>query len=144
MIGIFFGKSWYYLDMIWLYMLVGFVLSGFVICFFNVLLFGDDVVKLFGFFVEWYCFFIIMLVVFFSGVVVSVVGFIGFVGFVVLYIFCLIIGNDYKYLLLLFVFGGVLLVGFVDIVVRSWFGFIEFFVGILFVMIGVLFFLFLF
>ncbi|AAT05167.1 FecCD family ABC transporter permease [Listeria monocytogenes] len=143
MTGTLSGKSWYHLDMIWPYMLVGFVLSGFAIRSSNVLLLGDDAAKLLGFSVERHRFFIIMLAAFLSGVAVSVAGLIGFVGLVVPHIFRLIIGNDYKYLLPLSALGGALLVGFADTAARSWFGSIELPVGILLAMIGAPFFLFL-
>ncbi|MBC1433740.1 FecCD family ABC transporter permease [Paenilisteria rocourtiae] len=143
MTGTLSGKSWYHLNLILPYMLVGFVLSIFAIRSSNVLLLGDDAAKLLGYSVEKHRFFIIMLAAFLSGVAVSVAGLIGFVGLVVPHIFRLIIGNDYRYLLPMSAIGGALLVGFADTAARSWFGSIELPVGILLAMIGAPFFLFL-
>ncbi|MHC5279104.1 FecCD family ABC transporter permease [Listeria kieliensis] len=141
MTGTLSGKSWYHLELIWPYMLVGFVLSVFAVRSSNVLMLGDDAAKLLGYGVEKHRFFIIMLAAFLSGVAVSVAGLIGFVGLVVPHIFRLIIGNDYRYLLPLSAVGGALLVAFADTAARSWFGSIELPVGILLAMIGAPFFL---
>ncbi|MBC1890555.1 FecCD family ABC transporter permease [Listeria booriae] len=143
MTGTLSGKSWYHLNLILPYMLVGFVLSIFAIRSSNVLLLGDDAAKLLGYSVEKHRFFIIMLAAFLSGVAVSVAGLIGFVGLVVPHIFRLIIGNDYRFLLPMSAIGGALLVGFADTAARSWFASIELPVGILLAMIGAPFFLFL-
>ncbi|WP_088840592.1 iron ABC transporter permease [Listeria sp. ILCC797] len=141
MTGTLSGKSWYHLEMIFPYMVVGFILSIFAIRSSNVLMLGDDAAKLLGYAVEKHRFFIIMLAAFLSGVAVSVAGLIGFVGLVVPHIFRLIIGNDYKYLLPMSALGGAVLVGFADTAARSWFGSIELPVGILLAMIGAPFFL---
>ncbi|WP_088825361.1 MULTISPECIES: iron ABC transporter permease [Listeria] len=141
MTGTISGKSWYHLEMIFPYMVVGFILSIFAIRSSNVLMLGDDAAKLLGYAVEKHRFFIIMLAAFLSGVAVSVAGLIGFVGLVVPHIFRLIIGNDYKYLLPMSALGGAVLVGFADTAARSWFGSIELPVGILLAMIGAPFFL---
>lgn len=141
MTGTLSGKSWYHLEMIFPYMMIGFVLSIFAIRSSNVLMLGDDAAKLLGYSVEKHRFFIIMLAAFLSGVAVSVAGLIGFVGLVVPHIFRLIIGNDYKFLLPISAIGGAVLVGFADTAARSWFGSIELPVGILLAMIGAPFFL---
>ncbi|WP_239256784.1 FecCD family ABC transporter permease [Listeria ilorinensis] len=143
MTGTLSGKSWYHLELIWPYMLIGFILSIFSIRSSNVLLLGDDAAKLLGYRVELHRFFIIMLAAFLSGIAVSVAGLIGFVGLIIPHIFRLIIGNDYRYLLPLSALGGALLVAFADTGARSWFGSIELPVGILLAMIGAPFFLFL-
>ncbi|WP_163654901.1 iron ABC transporter permease [Listeria sp. PSOL-1] len=143
MTGTLSGRSWYHLELIWPYMMIGFLLSIFAIRSSNVLLLGDDAAKLLGYAVERHRFFIIMLAAFLSGIAVSVAGLIGFVGLIVPHIFRLIIGNDYRYLLPLSALGGALLVAFADTAARSWFGSIELPVGILLAMIGAPFFLFL-
>lgn len=57
MTGTLSGKSWYHLELIWPYMLIGFILSIFAIRSSNVLMLGDDAAKLLGYAVERHRFF---------------------------------------------------------------------------------------
>lgn len=78
----------------------------------------------------------------FIGVVVC--GLISFIGFVVLYMMCSIIGGCYCRLLFVLVLIGVLLLVVVDLLVRIIYFLLEFLVGVLIVIIGVLWFVWLF
>lgn len=137
------GVSWVYLNMIIYYVIFVIILVFFGIKYIWVLMFGDEMVKLLGYNVEKSWFYLIVVSILLVGIVVSVFGFIGFVGFVVLYMLCLLVGNDYRYLLFLLCFGGGVLFVFVDVIVWSWFDLIELFVGILLFFLGGLFFLYL-
>lgn len=137
------GRSWYHLEFVAPYAVVGLILSLFAIKPANLLLLGDDSAQLLGQRVEMNRLLIILLSAFLAGAAVSVAGLVGFVGLVVPHMIRLIIGEDYRFLLPFSIIGGGTLVVFADTVARSWFGSIELPVGILLAVIGAPFFLFL-
>lgn len=137
------GRSWYHLEFVAPYAVVGLILSLFAIKPANILLLGDDSAQLLGQRVEMNRLLIILLSAFLAGAAVSVAGLVGFVGLVVPHMIRLIIGEDYRFLLPFSMIGGGTLVVFADTVARSWFGSIELPVGILLAVIGAPFFLFL-
>ncbi|MCR6111471.1 iron ABC transporter permease [Bacillus sp. A301a_S52] len=137
------GRSWYHLEFMAPYAVVGLVLSLFAIKPANILQLGDDSAKLLGQKVELQRFSLISLAAFLAGAAVSVAGLIGFVGLVVPHAVRLLIGEDYRYLLPLSACGGAILVVFADTIARSWFDPIELPVGILLAALGAPFFLYL-
>ncbi|TDF91734.1 FecCD family ABC transporter permease [Paenibacillus piri] len=137
------GRSWYHLEFMAPYALVGLTLTVFAIKPANLLLLGDDPAKLLGQKVELQRFLIILLSSLLAGTAVSVAGLVGFVGLIVPHAIRLLIGEDYRFLLPLSIAGGALLVVLSDTVARSWFDPLELPVGILLAALGAPFFLFL-
>ncbi|MGM9986839.1 MAG: FecCD family ABC transporter permease [Bacillaceae bacterium] len=135
------GRSWYHLELMAPYAIIGLLLSLLAIKPANLLLLGDDSAKLLGQKVEMQRLLIILLASFLAGTAVSVAGLIGFVGLVVPHMIRLLIGNDYKYLIPFSAIGGAILVVFADTIARSWFDPIELPVGILLAAVGAPFFL---
>lgn len=136
------GRSWFHLEFMAPYAIVGLLLSFFAIKPANILLLGDESAKLLGQKVEFQRFFIIILAAFLAGIAVSVAGLIGFVGLVVPHIIRLWVGEDYRFLLPFSMVGGAILVVLADTIARSWFDPHELPVGILLACIGAPFFLF--
>lgn len=137
------GRSWYHLEFMLPYAVIGLLLSFFAIKKANLMLLGDETIKLLGQNVEWARLQMILLASFLAGTAVSVGGLIGFVGLVVPHMIRLIIGEDYRYLLPFSILGGASLVAFADTVARTLFDPIELPVGILLACIGAPFFLYL-
>lgn len=137
------GRSWYHLEFMLPYAVVGLLLSFLAIKPANLLLLGDDSARILGQRVEMQRFFIILLASFLAGAAVSVAGLVGFVGLVVPHIVRIWVGEDYRYLLPLSMVGGAILVVFADTIARTWFDPNELPVGILLAAIGAPFFLYL-
>ncbi|MCK0471992.1 iron ABC transporter permease [Halalkalibacter sp. APA_J-10(15)] len=135
------GRSWYHLDFMYPYALIGLLLSLLAIKPANLLLLGDDSAKLLGQRVEWQRFLLISLAAFLAGAAVSVAGLIGFVGLIVPHIIRILIGEDYRFLLPLSAMYGAILVVVADTIARTWFDPIELPVGILLAALGAPFFL---
>ncbi len=135
------GRSWYHLEFMAPYAIIGLILSLFAIRPANLLLLGDDSAKLLGQRVELQRLLIIIIAAFLAGTAVSVSGLIGFVGLVVPHVIRLLMGDDYRYLLPFSAVGGAILVVLADTVARSWFDPIELPVGILLACLGAPFFL---
>ncbi|MDQ0272526.1 FecCD family ABC transporter permease [Cytobacillus purgationiresistens] len=137
------GRSWYHLEFMLPYALIGLVLCFFAIRPANIILLGEDSARLLGQNVELSRLLLILLASFLAGTAVSVGGLIGFVGLVVPHMIRLLIGEDYRYLLPLSMLGGGALVVFADTAARTLFDPIELPVGILLACIGAPFFLYL-
>ncbi|WP_413377716.1 FecCD family ABC transporter permease [Alkalihalobacillus sp. 1P02AB] len=137
------GRSWYHLEFMAPYAIVGLLLSLLAVKPANLLLLGDDSAKLLGQKVELQRFLLITLAAFLAGAAVSVAGLIGFVGLVVPHAIRLLIGEDYRYLLPLSAVYGAILVVLADTIARSWFDPIELPVGVLLAALGAPFFLYL-
>lgn len=137
------GRSWYHLEFMLPYAVIGLLLSFLAIKPANLLLLGDDSAKILGQRVELQRFLIIVLAAFLAGAAVSVAGLIGFVGLVVPHIIRIWVGEDYRYLLPLSMIGGAILVVFADTIARSWFDPHELPVGVLLAALGAPFFLYL-
>ncbi|WP_117168928.1 FecCD family ABC transporter permease [Paraliobacillus sediminis] len=137
------GRSWYHLEFMYPYAIVGLLISFFAIKPINIILLGDESAKLLGQNVELMRLLLILLASFLAGIAVSVSGLIGFVGLVVPHFIRLLIGEDYRMLLPLSMLGGAILVVFADTIARTMFEPIELPVGILLACIGAPFFLFL-
>lgn len=86
--------------------------------------------------------FLIFVVIFVGGVIVFV-GNIGFIGLICLYIVRRLVGFYYKNFIVIFVIISVIIILFVDVVLRNLFFLIEIFVGIIILIFGVLYFIYL-
>ncbi|GAE32244.1 FecCD family ABC transporter permease [Halalkalibacter hemicellulosilyticus] len=135
------GRSWYHLDFMFPYAVIGLLLSLLAIKPANLLLLGDDSAKLLGQRVEWQRFLLISLAAFLAGAAVSVAGLVGFVGLIIPHIIRILIGEDYRFLLPLSAIYGAILVVIADTIARTWFDPIELPVGILLAALGAPFFL---
>ena len=89
------GRSWFHLDFMLPYAIIGLLLSLLAIRPANLLLLGDDSAKLLGQKVELQRFLLIVLAALLAGTAVSVAGLIGFVGLVVPHAIRIFIGEDY-------------------------------------------------
>jgi iron complex transport system permease protein len=137
------GRGWSYLQLIWPYSLVG-ILGA--ICLspqVNLFLLGEEVGKNLGLSVEVSRILIIITASVLAGSAVSVAGTIGFLGLVAPHAARMMIGNDYRYLVILSgVLGGLLLI-VADTFARTLFQPLEIPVGIITAALGAPFFLFL-
>lgn len=59
-----------------------------------------------------------IILIFLIGIVVVNIGIIGFVGLVILYIICGFVGGNYKKVILIVIFLGVVFLVFIDILIR--------------------------
>lgn len=137
------GRSWYHLEWMLPYAVLGIILCLFAIKPANIMLLGDDSARLLGKNVELIRLMLILLSSFLAGTAVSVGGLIGFVGLVVPHMIRLLIGEDYRFLLPLSMLGGAALVVYADTAARTLFDPIELPVGILLACLGAPFFLYL-
>ncbi|KMK78170.1 FecCD family ABC transporter permease [Alkalihalobacillus pseudalcaliphilus] len=137
------GRSWFHLDFMLPYAIIGLLLSLLAIRPANLLLLGDDSAKLLGQKVELQRFLLIVLAALLAGTAVSVAGLIGFVGLVVPHAIRIFIGEDYRFLLPLSAVYGAILVVLADTAARTLFDPIELPVGILLAVLGAPFFLYL-
>lgn len=106
----------------------------------NILLFGDEEVKVLGMNLVYIRGFIIVVVIMISVICVILIGIIGWVGLLIFYICCMYIGVDNIKLILSFCIMGVVFMLIIDGIVRIVI-FSEIFIGILIFLVGVLFFI---
>ncbi|WP_241421201.1 FecCD family ABC transporter permease [Candidatus Contubernalis alkaliaceticus] len=137
------GKSWYHVETLVPYSIVGSIAAILCINTANVLLLGDDAAKNLGIRVSFARGILSLVAAYLAGISVAVVGLIGFLGLVVPHIARLLVGTDYRYMLpISAILGGTLLV-LADTGARAVFSSIELPVGILMAIIGGPFFLYL-
>ncbi len=137
------GRGWPYFNIIWPYSLAGGLVAVFLSPRVNLFLLGEEVGKNLGLSVEFSRLLIIFNASILAGSAVSVAGTIGFIGIVAPHTARMIIGNDYRYLLLLSgIIGGLLLITS-DTLARTLFQPLEIPVGIFTAVLGAPFFYFL-
>jgi len=137
------GRSWKYFSLLWPYSLLGLAAAVFLSPKINLFNLGDEVGSSLGLSVKVNRILIIITSAVLAGSAVSVAGTIGFVGLIAPHLARLLVGNDYRYLIILSaVLGGILLV-MSDTLARSVFRPVELSVGIVTAIIGSPFFLFL-
>ncbi|MEW9122198.1 MAG: iron ABC transporter permease [Thermotaleaceae bacterium] len=137
------GRSWQYLNILWPYSAVGLTTAFFLSPKLNLFQLGDEVGSSLGLSVKLYRMLIIVVAAILAGSGVSVAGTIGFIGLAAPHLARLLVGNDYRYSLLLSgLLGGCLLVAS-DTLARSLFQPVELSVGIVTAILGAPFFLFL-
>ncbi|WP_027398863.1 FecCD family ABC transporter permease [Anaerovorax odorimutans] len=137
------GRGWIHYESILYYSLFGIIASIFLSPRINLFLLGEDMGKNLGLSVEFSRILIIITASILAGSAVSVAGTIGFIGLCSPHIARLIIGNDYRYLVVFSgILGGLILV-VSDTLARVMFQPMELPVGILTAILGTPFFLFL-
>lgn len=137
------GRGWSYFNLIWPYSLLGGLVAIGLSPMINLFLLGEEVGKNLGLSVEISRAAVMLTASIMAGSAVSVAGTIGFIGLVAPHIARMIIGNDYRYLILMSgILGGLLLV-LSDTLARTLFQPLEFPVGIITATLGAPFFFFL-
>jgi len=137
------GRGWPYFALIWPYSLAGGLGAVFLSPRVNLFLLGEEVGKNLGLSVEISKLLIIINASILAGSAVSVAGTIGFIGIVAPHTARMMIGNDYRYLVILSgILGGLLLV-ISDVLARTLFQPLEIPVGIFTAILGAPFFYFL-
>ncbi len=137
------GRGWPYFDIILPYSLLGGVFAVVLSPRINLFMLGEEVGRNLGLSIEVSRLLIILTASVLAGSAVSVAGTIGFIGIVAPHISRMIIGNDYRYLVLLSGIAGGLLLVLSDTVARTLFQPFEVPVGIITAMLGAPFFFFL-
>lgn len=137
------GRGWEYFNLLLPYSILGLSISILISPKINLFNLGDEVGTGLGLSVKVYKMIVILLSAILAGSAVSVVGTIGFVGLIAPHLARILVGNDYRYSIILStVLGGTLLV-ISDTVSRTLFRPVELSVGIVTSFIGAPFFLFL-
>lgn len=137
------GRGWNHLQSMYGYSVFGILSSIILSPRINLFLLGEDIGKNLGLSVEISRILIIIDASILAGSAVSVAGTIGFIGLIAPHIARLMIGNDYRYLVVFSgILGGFILVAS-DILARTMFQPLEIPVGIITAVLGTPFFLFL-
>ena len=137
------GKSWYQVETLVPYSLIGLVAAMLCINTANVLQLGDEAAKSLGTRVNLARVMLSLVAAFLAGISVAIVGLIGFVGLVVPHISRLLVGTDYRFMLPVSAVLGATLLVMADTGARAVFSPVELPVGILMAIIGGPFFLYL-
>ena len=137
------GKSWYQVETLIPYSLIGLIAAMLCINTANVLQLGDDAAKNLGIRVNLARVMLSLIAAFLAGISVAIVGLIGFVGLVVPHISRLLVGTDYRFMLPVSTVLGATLLVMADTGARAAFSPVELPVGILMAIIGGPFFLYL-
>ena len=136
-------KTWSHVEMLFVYSIVGLIISLFLIRSANILQLGDDAAKNLGLNVNLTRIVICSVAVFLAGISTAVVGVISFVGLIVPHIARMIMGSDHKYTIpFSIVLGGIVLL-VADTLGRTIGGAIEIPVGVIMSIFGGPFFLYL-
>lgn len=137
------AKSWYQVNLLLPYAIIGIIISFFCIKVANTLLLGDDMAKNLGLNVNLARVVLSAVGAFLSAITVSTVGMIGFVGLIVPHISRLVVGSNYRVMLPLSSLLGILIMLFADLIGRTIASPIEIPVGIVMAVLGGPFFLYL-
>lgn len=136
-------KTWSHVDILFLYSLIGLVLSLFLIRSANVLQLGDESAKNLGFNVSRTRLVISAVAVFLAAISTAVVGIISFIGLIVPHIARLLMGSDHKYTIPFSMVLGAIVLLIADTLARTIGGSIEIPVGVITSIVGGPFFLYL-
>ncbi|KJF26995.1 hypothetical protein TZ02_10550 [Clostridium aceticum] len=137
------GRNWRYFSMLWPYSLFGLMTAVLISPKINLFHLGEEIGSSLGLSVKVYRTLVIIIAAVLAGSAVSVAGTIGFIGLIAPHLARLLVGNDYRYSIILSaVLGGTLLV-ISDTIARSIFQPVELSVGIVTAILGAPFFLFL-
>lgn len=137
------GRGWSHFRMIWPYSLGGLLLALALSPKINLFLLGDEVGSSLGLEVKLYRIVLLINGALLAGSAVSVAGTIGFVGLIAPHLARLLVGNDYRYLVILSALLGACLLVTADTLARFVFQPVELPVGILTAALGAPFFLYL-
>ena len=136
-------KTWVHVEMLFVYSIIGLIISLFLIRSANILQLGDDAATNLGINVNYTRIIICTVAVFLAGISTAVVGIISFVGLIVPHIARMIMGSDHKYTIpFSIVLGGMVLL-VADTLGRTIGGAIEIPVGVIMSIFGGPFFLYL-
>lgn len=137
------GRSWRYFHLLWPYSLAGLASAIFLGPKINLFSLGDEVGGSLGLSVKAYRIVTLITASILAGSAVSVAGTIGFIGLVGPHLARLLVGNDYRYTIILSALLGGILLTVSDTLARSVFQPVELAVGIVTAVCGAPFFLFL-
>lgn len=136
-------KTWVHVEMLFIYSIIGLIISLFLIRSANILQLGDDAATNLGVNANYSRLIICSVAVFLAAISTSVVGVISFVGLIVPHIARMIMGSDHKYTIpFSMVLGGMVLL-VADTLGRTIGGAIEIPVGVIISIFGGPFFLYL-
>ena len=136
-------KTWVHVEMLFIYSIIGLIISLFLIRSANILQLGDDAATNLGVNANYSRLIICSVAVFLAAISTSVVGVISFVGLIVPHIARMIMGSDHKYTIpFSIVLGGMVLL-VADTLGRTIGGAIEIPVGVIMSIFGGPFFLYL-
>ena len=136
-------KTWVHVEMLFIYSIIGLIISLFLIRSANILQLGDDAATNLGVNANYSRLIICSVAVFLAAISTSVVGVISFVGLIVRHIARMIMGSDHKYTIpFSMVLGGMVLL-VADTLGRTIGGAIEIPVGVIMSIFGGPFFLYL-
>ena len=136
-------KTWVHVEMLFIYSIIGLIISLFLIRSANILQLGDDAATNLGVNANYSRLIICSVAVFLAAISTSVVGVISFVGLIVPHIARMIMGSDHKYTIpFSMVLGGMVLL-VADTLGRTIGGAIEIPVGVIMFIFGGPFFLYL-
>ncbi|MEK4427033.1 FecCD family ABC transporter permease [Solibacillus sp. FSL K6-1523] len=124
------------LQMIYVYAIIGWILSIFAIRKANIIRLGDQVAVNLGENVTRIRIILSILAVFLAAISVAAIGMIGFVGLIVPHMARLLVGSDYKYMLPMSMAMGAILVLVADTVGRTLFAPLDIPAGIIMAIIG--------
>jgi iron complex transport system permease protein len=141
--GSFWGRDWTHVSMIMPWTVVSLLVIFFLYKRINVMLLGDDVATGLGLSVQKTRFILLAMTVILSGSAVAVSGPIGFIGLVIPHLVRLVVGNDYKWVILVSATFGAILAVSGDIIGRTVLAPIEIPVGVVTALIGAPYFLYL-
>lgn len=137
------GRGWSHFNMLWPYCLLGLLSAVLLSPKINLFMLGDEIGSSLGLEVKLYRLLIIINASLLAGSAVSVVGTVGFVGLIAPHLARLLLGNDYRYLVVLSAILGSLLLVTADTLARILFQPVELPVGILTAALGAPFFFYL-
>lgn len=137
------ARSWPHVSMILPYTIVGVILALLMAEKLNILVLGDDIARGLGLNVEITRLFLTGIAAILAASAVSVSGLLGFVGLIIPHTVRLLIGSDYKYMIPASAILGAAVVIYSDTFARTMFSPIEIPVGVVMVVIGAPFFLYL-
>ncbi|PWA08172.1 iron ABC transporter permease [Pueribacillus theae] len=143
MVGGLASKNWPEVELILPYVIVGLVLAMFSARKMNILILGDSTAKSLGQNVELTRILITIIATLLAAAAVSVAGLIGFVGLIVPHISRLLFGNDYRILLPVSAFLGMIILTLADMISRLIFSPFEVPAGVVMGLVGAPFFVYL-
>jgi iron complex transport system permease protein len=137
------GRAWSYFYTLLPYSIAGILLAVFLSPKLNLFNLGDEVSRSLGLEVKLYRALIIMTSAVLAGSAVSVSGTIGFIGLIAPHLSRMLVGNDYRYLVILSAIIGALLLVTADLLARTVFQPVELPVGLFTAALGAPFFFYL-
>jgi iron complex transport system permease protein len=137
------GRSWDYFFTVLPYSLAGIAMAVFLSPKVNLFNLGDEVSRSLGLEIKLYRAFIIITAAVLAGSAISVSGTIGFIGLIAPHLSRMLVGNDYRYLVILSSFIGAFLLITADLLSRTIFQPVELPVGLFTAALGAPFFFYL-